>query len=410
MYEEALRFDPLGENPYLKALLEHATTHVPYYRETAGEATSLAQFPHLTKELVRANYDRLTSTKHIAKSYQNSTGGSTGRPLNVLQDMVFKEWNRAAENYFYRQFLGVDPLEVRMVMLWGSLQDITEQQKTPKKRFGMWLIQTVFLNSFQMSESDMLDYVDTINRFKPVLLRCYAGSIYQFARFIRNRNLRIHHPRFIYSSAESMQPFMRELVEDVFGCKVHDVYGSREIGMGAAECARGKLHAFSFNNILEIVDRNNSSVAPGKQGRLLCTTLHNFTMPLIRYEIADMAVAGESPCTCGCRLPVLESISGRVIDHFVRRDGALVHGGYFIVHLFFKDWIDEFQILQKDIDDIEIFYVPRLKVVEADMQQIAEKYRTLMGSTLQVTWTRVDEVPRTPHGKMLHARSLVKAE
>jgi phenylacetate-CoA ligase len=408
-YHEAAAFDPDRENPYLRTLLEHAREHVPYYRDLIGPdvLASFPSLPSLSKDTIRSEFERLKSERHVARTYLNSTGGSTGRPLNLLQDVDYKEWARATENYFYREFLGVDPLEVRTVMLWGSLQDITEQKKTLKKRLGMWLTQTVFLNSFKMSEPEMLAYVEAINRFKPVLMRCYAGSVYQFARFIKKRNLRIHRPRFIYSSAESMQPFMRELVEEVFGCKVYDVYGAREVGISACECSRGKMHVLSFSTIMEVVDEENRPVPPGNQGRILCTGLHNLTMPLIRYEIGDLAVAAEG-CDCGSRLPALQSISGRIIDHFVHRDGTLVHGGYFIVHLFFKEWIDEFQIVQRDVDDIEIFYRPRLEPVEKDMTDIIGKYQALMGKGCKVTWTRVDEVPRTPQGKLLHARTLVE--
>ena len=45
-------------------------------------------------------------------------------------------------------------------------------------------------------------------------------------------------------------------------------------------------------------------------GRVVVTHLHNYAMPLIRYEIGDYAIAGGN-CDCGINLPVLERVVGR---------------------------------------------------------------------------------------------------
>jgi phenylacetate-CoA ligase len=48
--------------------------------------------------------------------------------------------------------------------------------------------------------------------------------------------------------------------------------------------------------------------------------LHNFAMPLIRYDIGDFAEAGPA-CACGRGLPVLRRIHGRVRNMLVTADG-----------------------------------------------------------------------------------------
>ncbi|GGA38121.1 hypothetical protein [Okeania sp. KiyG1] len=83
-------------------------------------------------------------------------------------------------------------------------------------------------------------YVEVINQKKPKLIKSYAGSLYQLAKFVKENNLSIHSPKRIHTSAETLRQFMRELIEDVFNCKIYDFYGSREVGAIAGECAKEK--------------------------------------------------------------------------------------------------------------------------------------------------------------------------
>ena len=50
------------------------------------------------------------------------------------------------------------------------------------------------------------------------------------------------------------------LIHNVFGAKVFDFYGSRETASIAGECKQGLYHVFSFNNIVELVDRDGQPV------------------------------------------------------------------------------------------------------------------------------------------------------
>jgi phenylacetate-coenzyme A ligase PaaK-like adenylate-forming protein len=62
--------------------------------------------------------------------------------------------------------------------------------------------------------------------------------------------------------------------------------------------------------LLEIVDDAGRACAPGRAGRVVVTSLHNFATPLIRYELGDLAEFG-APCACGRSLPVISRVLGR---------------------------------------------------------------------------------------------------
>ena len=80
---------------------------------------------------------------------------------------------------------------------------------------------------------------------------------------------------------------MRQKIENIFGTKLYDFYGSREAACIAAECKYGLMHVFSFNNYVEILDNNDQPVEEGEEGKVIITNLHNYSMPLIRYEITE---------------------------------------------------------------------------------------------------------------------------
>ncbi|MCP2731513.1 phenylacetate--CoA ligase family protein [Limnofasciculus baicalensis] len=414
-YKEILQSSEGKSQAYLQSLLDYATLRVPYYTNLADfwrEGNSeLAHFPLLTKPLIRDNFERLKSDEIASRNcFLNSSGGSTGQPISIMQDREFEEWREATELFYYRQFLGIDLGGLPQVILWGSTKDIKRQTNTQgvKGKLLKFIQPTTFLNSFKMTKEDLQKYVEIINQERPVLIKAYAGSLYQLAKFVRNNNLSIHRPKILYTSAETLRPFMRELIEDVFRCKVYDFYGSREVGAIAGECSRGKMHIFNFNNYVEVVDRDNNTVRFGEEGRILVTTLHNHTMPLIRYEIGDMAIPGK-PCQCGSPLPTLERVTGRVKDHFLTRAGTLVDGGYFTRQFYFRNWVDEFQVLQKDFDRIEIYYVSNGEPVASEMADICTQIQLAMGEDCQIEWHQVEEVPRTPQGKLLYTRSLVNS-
>jgi len=96
----------------------------------------------------------------------------------------------------------------------------------------------------------------------------------------------------------------------------HDAFGKApivsailpEVGCVGLQCREhGRLHAMSEGVFTEILDASGAPCAPGQAGRLVVTPLHNFAMPLLRYDTGLTATFGP-PCGCGRALPVLEGL------------------------------------------------------------------------------------------------------
>jgi phenylacetate-CoA ligase len=284
--------------------------------------------------------------------------------------MQFSSWSETAQEYYYREFLGVEIAKVRKAVLWGSERDIFKERDIKGKATN-WLTNTLFLNSFSIADEKWIEYAEAINRYKPQYIRGYAGSLYQFAKAVRKQNLKVTPPKFIISSAETLQDFMRTEIEEVLSAKVYNYYGSREVGAIAGECKGGHMHSFSFHNLLEL-DTN---------GQLLVTNLHNYSMPLIRYLIGDVGELGKGTCSCGSPLPWISTLHGRITDHFRTAEGTIVHGEYFTHLFYYRDWVAEFQVNQKEMTYIEVLIVATAKVPQKDIDEINTKIQLVMGKS-----------------------------
>jgi len=397
---------------YLAKLLQHATAHVPYYAPLAEGPLELSSFPILTRRLLRENADRLRSDDLGRRPHSAmTTGGSTGEPVWVVHDREFHDWDRGTDLYYISTVLGM-PIAYYLshprLLLWHSRR--RKLSLSPTEMAARVLAQCTRLEPYSvLNEGTVRAYVRTINHVRPAVIWAFAGPLFEVARLVKRQGLRIHRPRFIISSVEMLYPHMRQVIEEVFACPVYDYYGSVENGRVAAQCPHGRFHIFSFNNHVEVLDGDGKEVAPGEEGRLVITSLHELAMPLIRYDVGDMARLGSKACTCGSPLPVLAGITGRVIEHFVTMDGDLVYGGNFIAMFYEHDWVAELQVLQEDVDRIKVFFrrMPGRDVPPETVDSLSAHIRRIIGEGCRVEWHEVESIPRTPIGKHLHARSLV---
>lgn len=227
---------------------------------------------------------------------------------------------------------------------------------------------------------------------------------------MQRENLVIHSPKIIISAAETLRDEMREKIEQVFGARVYNHYGSRETNNLAGECKESLMHVFTFHNYVEILDANNQPVNEGEEGRVIVTNLHNYSMPFIRYEIGDLAVLGTKKCKCGNILPTLKKVSGRITDHFLLENGTTVPAEFFI-HMIGvvcnKGSIKKFQVIQEDYKQIKILFVPEGKINELEKNDIEDKLRLIMGEDCRIIWGLVEDIPKTKSGKYQYTKCLV---
>jgi len=117
----------------------------------------------------------------------------------------------------------------------------------------------------------------------------------------------------------------RASLEELWGARAFDAYGTSESGMLAAECSHQTgMHIQEDAFVLEIVDpENGTPLPPGAKGTTYITTLYKYGAPQIRFNVNDISAIAPGTCPCGSTLQRLERIYGRN-DNMVKLRGINV--------------------------------------------------------------------------------------
>lgn len=102
---------------------------------------------------------------------------------------------------------------------------------------------------------------------------------------------------------------LRAACADLWDTPLCDVIAAPALGIVAIQCPDHAHYLVQAEDLFcEVLDPNGAPCEPGETGRLVVTPLHNFSMPLIRYETGLEAELGE-PCESGRGLPVLNRVN-----------------------------------------------------------------------------------------------------
>lgn len=332
----------------LQPLIHHAAFKVPYYRnlfksngllpEDIRNLDDFSKIPVLTKkDMQQCLNDMVADGADTSKLALNSTGGSTGMPLNFYQDPNYILWSDAARLRAWRYMAGVTEKDLEAV-LWGAIRDIGKGLTFNQVLRGVLRERSLVLNTFDLDEALLNKYLRYYNFFKPPVMRGYASSLYYVARYIEGKKLNVHKPKAIVSSTEVLHPRMRETIERIFECKVFDSYGCREISQIATECeAHNGLHIVFENQYVELDGQD-----------IVVTNLNNYVMPFLRYRVGDLASAIDcTPCSCGRKSPRILSLVGRDNDNIELPNGKVINGEFFEFLFFGMPSVIQYQVVFK---------------------------------------------------------------
>jgi len=403
----------------LRQLLEHAWERCPFYRTrfeqagvTPGDIRSLedlSKLPPLEKvEIQERMQDMLACGWPESDLIRNQTGGSTGTPVVFYLDRE-RQRSRAAATIRHNRWAGWDVGDA-VAVLWGAARDAPRQDWRARLRRTL-LGQPLWLDTAHVNAEKFAGFHQLLLRRRPKIIQAYARSLLLFAQFLNEHGLKPWSPHSIVTSAESLEPPERTLVEQTFGCPVFNRYGCREVSVVASECPAHSLHVMAEGLYVEIV-RDNHSTAPGEIGSVLVTDLLNRAMPLIRYRIGDLASWDSEPCRCGRVLPRLKELHGRVTDFLVGADGRLVSGVFLATYMVAqRPTLGQVQIVQERAGAVSYRIRPgKAFRPEEDLPYLERTSREHLGDTVRVSWEFVDDLPREPSGKFIFSRSSVALE
>jgi phenylacetate-CoA ligase len=331
----------------LRALLRHATTASPYYREVlgpdaAGGEVPLAELPTLPKATLMDSFDRIVTDPRLRLADLDAhlrgpdaaqpvlgghrvfaTSGTTGlRGLFVYSGDEFATW--IATCLRGMAAWGVTPATRLAGIGSPSPLHISNQL------YAVLLAGRPGGMRRLMVTTPLPEMVAALNADQPQALTTYPSVAAQLAEEQLDGRLRIA-PTLVATSSEVLTADMRRRIRDAWGLEALDFYGTTEAPVPAASRqGQAGMDILEDLVVVEVVDQHDRPVPPGVPGhKVLLTNLVNRAQPLIRYELSDSVTLAEGPNPLGLPYARIAQIDGRSDDIVTM---AAPDGGQVAVH------------------------------------------------------------------------------
>ena len=252
--------------------------------------------------------------------------------------------------------------------------------------------------------NDLGAQVDKIVEFDPRYLYMFPSNLEGMLEVLEQTNRRLRSLRGVFTVAETVDDALRERTRRTLGVEIADNYGTTE-GFIAWQCPQGSYHINAEHVLVELVDDEGRQVAPGQMGRVLITTLENYLMPLVRYDLTDYAIAAEGACRCGRTLPLLGRIVGRKRSLFRAADGRMYFPYLLIDSLRLTPGIKQYQLVQMAPEAFRVRYVADAALGSPSQAHIQAEFEAILGTPAAIAFEQVSEFARTRSGKFLKALS-----
>jgi len=393
---------------------------VPVYRKKYKEAgihpddikgiEDIKKLPFITKDDFRKSFpDGIVHPSFdIKKAHLVSTSGSTGQPVSIYTDTytIIK-----ALFGFLRELKEYD-------VNWRKTRMSVIVDLTPGSAEEAYLNRTAIpylgkIFSFKNMQflhvgEEPEELMKKIDKFNPEFLGGYPGILRALAVLKRQGYGKNINPKVMSSSGAVLDDYTKKYIEDAFNAKIYDVYGSTEAGPVAFECKKGNYHIHSDMVHLEFLDEDGNDVAPGEPGHVVITKLYGRGTPVIRYTgMNDFIIPLGGKCDCGIHTHLLGIVGGRKADSIVLEGGKIIPPSAItgipgkVMHELGTDKIQQFQIIQKSMDRIEIHIVIDEKLrdigpsVDEIFEKLREKYQQKFGDSVDVIVKEVKEIKKS---------------
>lgn len=223
----------------------------------------------------------------------------------------------------------------------------------------------------------------------------YPSALYLLATYLLDNGIRLNYPpELVVTGAETVLPHQRRVIEQAMNTQLTDQYGASESCGNISECP---LHSYHVDMEFGAVEFLSDPGLPPDVRRMICTGFHNPVMPLIRYDIGDLATVTDQPCDCKLQLPRVLKIDGRIESYVITPDDRqlgrldfLFKGSHHIL---------EAQLIQRTVDRLLVKVVKSSGYDQADERELLGQIRHYLGDVIEVDIEYVDEIPREANGK-----------
>lgn len=244
------------------------------------------------------------------------------------------------------------------------------------------------------ARSDVDAQLDWLHAEQPDVLLTHATNLRALAVRSIERDVRLSRLREARAYSEQLAPDLREKVREAWGVRVTDLYSANEVGYIALQCPQSGLYHVQAEDVLvEIIGDDGLPCDVGQSGRVIVTSLHNFAMPLLRYEIGDYATVG-APCGCGRSLPTIERVLGRTRNMLRLPGGRTAFPGFPVSAMLRMPAIREVKMIQHSLEDIEIQLVLAYPLTGDEQDDLVRAVVRRLQHPFRIQLTPVPQIAR----------------
>ena len=392
-----------------EALISHAAGTVPFYGDRLGDVArvptgelTLEHFQMLPilrrqdlQEAGQALASRATPRDHGRTSVIR-TSGSTGRPVAVTRtavNQVFYAALNLRSHFWHDREFGAVAASIRV--LRGAYAEAFKANKPMPWVYG-YRCGPMYFFDIGRTVGEQLDWLVKLD---PVYLLTHPSNLRALLERSEETGARPQRLREVSTMTDALDPEVREACARVWGVPLHDAYSAQEVGFMALECPeRPHYHVQSESVLVEVLDDDGAPCPAGRVGRVVVTDLHNFAMPLIRYDIADFAEVGEA-CSCGRGLLVLTRIVGRARNMLTLPSGERLWPSFGSRGLTDIAPIKQHQFVQKSVRHIEARLVTARPLTPEEEAKLREHILAKLSHPFEIAFAYHDDIPRSASGK-----------
>jgi phenylacetate-CoA ligase len=350
----------------------------------------MKRVPYLTKDDFREHFKEFMAINiNIAKLTKGHTSGTSGKPIQFYSDTDIKE--RELAFIFHQWFrVGYKPGDPLVQIRGPIIRNSSLFEYNPAYK--------ILRLSPRISNTETAEYyLKLISKFKAAYIHGYPSAIASFASLIKKNTLEVPFKlKAIFFASETVYDWERDIVFDVFNCRIFSHYGMAEQVVLASECENScYYHCVPQYGITEIDPKTNEIIGTG---------FLNYVNPFIRYRTTDIASNLVASCDCSGReyYPVFMRVEGRLEDYIVTSLGLISPA--IITHPF-KDLktIKNTQIIQKSMKHSILRVVPWKNsstiAHKEELENLKQQLNMIIGDDMHIDIEETIEIEREKSGK-----------
>ena len=363
------------------------------------DPSDIQRIPKITKTMVKeSGRDILVSKYDPKKLSVGSTSGSTGSSLTIYSNrrVEQREW---ATTCFLWSAVGYRPGDGR-VEFRGYFPGGEEYLKDDYHR-------VLRINVSRITGSNIRTIWNLIHELGYEFMHGYPSSLSLVSKLVLENNMvNQYEPKAILMASENVYEHQINTIKSAFpSAKLHAHYGQSERTVVAGWT--GDSQAYSFVPLYGYVELDNHT------NELIGTSFINDVMPLIRYELMDIASGIiESPSQPNYLFPTIQSIDGRVGEIMYKPNGDMVSSALIAIAVRGTKFVTACKLIQHQYNEIELLvetFQTEDQVMD-ELQVVMQRLHTIFTESMRFMIHVVDHIPREPSGKLKTVEVLIGRE